>query len=146
MTGENEAASPGWWERTNRRLEREQGRTMQGYVPGGSAIPYTPWGIGAARQRIERARSRSDRALSEMGDEHAAAHRWVEICGRVRHRLDDGAWRNGPWGRKGRERTLTRRQGGVHFYEINVSANQCSQLSWVCNLTMSHLSVAGPSD
>lgn len=40
-----EAASPGWWARTNRRLEKEQGRTMTGYTPGGS-IPYTPWGIG----------------------------------------------------------------------------------------------------
>lgn len=30
-----EAASPGWWERTNRRLQKEQGRTMTGYVPGG---------------------------------------------------------------------------------------------------------------
>jgi hypothetical protein len=36
-----EAASPGWWERTNRRLQREQGRTMAGYVPGGG-VPYTP--------------------------------------------------------------------------------------------------------
>ena len=40
-----EAASPGWWERTNRRMQVEQGRTMAGYVPGGK-IPYTPWGIG----------------------------------------------------------------------------------------------------
>lgn len=38
-----EAASPGWWERTNRRLQKEQGRTMQGYSPG-QPIPYTPWG------------------------------------------------------------------------------------------------------
>jgi hypothetical protein len=30
-----EAASPGWWERTNRRLIREQGRGMAGYRPGG---------------------------------------------------------------------------------------------------------------
>ncbi len=36
-----EAASPGWWERTNRRLAREQGRTMAGYVPGGG-VPFTP--------------------------------------------------------------------------------------------------------
>lgn len=43
-----EAASPGWWERTNRRLEREQGRTMQGYAPG-RPIPYTPFGAGAGR-------------------------------------------------------------------------------------------------
>lgn len=41
-----EAASPGWWERTNRRLEREQGRTMMGYAPG-RPIPYTPFGQGA---------------------------------------------------------------------------------------------------
>ncbi len=30
-----ESASPGWWERTNRRLQKEQGRAMTGYVPGG---------------------------------------------------------------------------------------------------------------
>lgn len=36
-----EAASPGWWERTNRRLQKEQGRTMQGYVPGAGV----PWGV-----------------------------------------------------------------------------------------------------
>lgn len=41
-----EAASPGWWQRTNRRLEKEQGRTMVGYNPG-RPIPYTPFGIGA---------------------------------------------------------------------------------------------------
>lgn len=38
-----EAASPGWWERTNRRLEQEQGRSMSGYSPGGGVpfgIPY----------------------------------------------------------------------------------------------------------
>jgi hypothetical protein len=35
-----EAASPGWWERTNRRLERERGRSMMGYSPGGGV----PWG------------------------------------------------------------------------------------------------------
>lgn len=34
-----EAASPGWWERSNRRMAVEQGRTMQGYVPGGG-VPY----------------------------------------------------------------------------------------------------------
>lgn len=39
-----EAASPGWWERTNRRLAKENGRTMTGYVPGGS-IPYGMPGI-----------------------------------------------------------------------------------------------------
>src|SRR4029077_10182755 len=32
-----EAASPGWWERTNRRLIREQGRGMAGYRPRGGA-------------------------------------------------------------------------------------------------------------
>lgn len=36
-----EAISPGWWERTNRRLQKEQGRTMVGYTPGGK-IPYVP--------------------------------------------------------------------------------------------------------
>lgn len=41
-----EAASPGWWERTNRRLQKEQGRTMVGYRPG-APIPYTPFAIGA---------------------------------------------------------------------------------------------------
>ncbi len=38
-----EAMSPGFWERTNRRLQREQGRTMQGYTPGGgvpTGLPY----------------------------------------------------------------------------------------------------------
>jgi hypothetical protein len=41
-----EAASPGWWERTNRRLQKEQGRTMIGYHPGGH-IPWTPFAIGS---------------------------------------------------------------------------------------------------
>lgn len=41
-----EAASPGWWDRTNRRLIKEQGRPMAGYQPG-APIPYTPWAIGA---------------------------------------------------------------------------------------------------
>jgi|SRR5215472_4736066 len=36
-----EAASPGWWERTNRRLIKERGRPMQGYRPGGP-IPWNP--------------------------------------------------------------------------------------------------------
>lgn len=35
------AASPNWWERTNRRLEKEQGRAMTGYTPGGGV----PWGV-----------------------------------------------------------------------------------------------------
>jgi hypothetical protein len=39
-----EAISPGWWERTNRRLQKEQGRTMVGYTPGGS-IPLVPFGL-----------------------------------------------------------------------------------------------------
>jgi hypothetical protein len=41
-----EAASPGFWDRTNRRLMREQGRVMSGYQPG-APIPHTPWAIGA---------------------------------------------------------------------------------------------------
>lgn len=36
-----EAASPGWWSRTNARLQKEQGRTMAGYVPG-QPIPWNP--------------------------------------------------------------------------------------------------------
>jgi len=36
-----EAASPGWWERTNNRLRHEQGRTMIGFTPGGGV----PWGV-----------------------------------------------------------------------------------------------------
>jgi hypothetical protein len=46
-----EAASPGWWDRTNRRLEKERGRVMTGYRPGGQ-IPWTPWGVGAATQTM----------------------------------------------------------------------------------------------
>lgn len=34
-----EAGSPGWFDRTNRRLQKETGRTMVGYVPGGG-VPY----------------------------------------------------------------------------------------------------------
>lgn len=34
-----EAASPGWWNRTSARVEKETGRTMAGYTPGGG-IPY----------------------------------------------------------------------------------------------------------
>jgi hypothetical protein len=41
-----EAASPGWWERTNRRMLHESGRAMSGYSPG-QGIPWSPWGIGA---------------------------------------------------------------------------------------------------
>ena len=36
-----DTASPGWWERTNRRMTREQGRAMLGYEPGGGV----PWGV-----------------------------------------------------------------------------------------------------
>jgi hypothetical protein len=38
-----EAASPGWWERTNRRMEKERGRSMAGYEPGAgvpTGIPH----------------------------------------------------------------------------------------------------------
>lgn len=38
-----EAASPGWWDRTNRRLVEEQGRAMTGYVPGGGVPEEVPW-------------------------------------------------------------------------------------------------------
>lgn len=41
-----EAASPGCWERTNRRMLREQGHAMSGYVPG-EGVPSTPWGLGS---------------------------------------------------------------------------------------------------
>lgn len=34
-----EAASPGWWERSNRRLQKETGRTMTGYQPG-EGVPF----------------------------------------------------------------------------------------------------------
>lgn len=34
-----EAASPGWWDRTNARVQKETGRTMMGYTPGGN-VPY----------------------------------------------------------------------------------------------------------
>lgn len=36
-----EAASPGWWERTNRRMQKENGRTMVGYAPG-QGVPWNP--------------------------------------------------------------------------------------------------------
>src|SRR5512135_2369416 len=39
-----ETMDPGWWERTNKRLEKEQGHAMAGYVPGGS-VPYGVPGI-----------------------------------------------------------------------------------------------------
>lgn len=46
-----EAASPGWWERTNQRMQKETGRTMMGYTPGG-AVPYGIPGVnlGASNQ------------------------------------------------------------------------------------------------
>jgi hypothetical protein len=36
-----EAMHPGWWERTNRRMERERGRHMIAYQPGAGV----PWGV-----------------------------------------------------------------------------------------------------
>jgi len=36
-----EGLHPGWWERMNRRMQKEQGRTMTGYTPGAGV----PWGI-----------------------------------------------------------------------------------------------------
>ena len=44
-----EAISPGWWERTNRTLERNGQQPMMGYKPG-MPIPYTPYGVGAGQQ------------------------------------------------------------------------------------------------
>ena len=38
-----EAMSPGWWERTNRRMQKEQDSHMIGYTPGGK-VPYVPIG------------------------------------------------------------------------------------------------------
>jgi hypothetical protein len=34
-----EEMSPGWWERTNRKMQKDEGRTMVGYKPG-RGIPY----------------------------------------------------------------------------------------------------------
>jgi hypothetical protein len=34
-----EAADPGWWDRTNRRIAKERGRTMMGYRPG-AGVPF----------------------------------------------------------------------------------------------------------
>ncbi len=42
-----EAASPGWWERTNRRLLRQTGHAMSGYSPG-AGVPWTPFGNSGA--------------------------------------------------------------------------------------------------
>lgn len=36
-----EALHPGWWDHLNRRMKKEQGRTMVGYTPGGRV----PWGV-----------------------------------------------------------------------------------------------------
>lgn len=47
-----EAASPGWWERTNRRIAREQGRTMSGYEPGGGVPGGIPGLYGAGWGRL----------------------------------------------------------------------------------------------
>jgi hypothetical protein len=47
-----EAASPGWWERTNRRIAREQGRTMQGYEPGGGVPGGVPGLYGSGWGRL----------------------------------------------------------------------------------------------
>jgi hypothetical protein len=40
-----EAISPGYWERTNRRQLKEQGRAKWGYTPG-AGVPSYPWGTG----------------------------------------------------------------------------------------------------
>ncbi len=37
--------SPGWWDRHNRRLQRETGRTIIGYAPG-EPPPTLPYGAG----------------------------------------------------------------------------------------------------
>jgi hypothetical protein len=47
-----EAASPGWWERTNRRIAREQGRAMKGYEPGGGVPGGIPGLYGAGWGRL----------------------------------------------------------------------------------------------
>ena len=47
-----EAASPGWWDRSNRRLAREQGRTMSGYEPGGGVPGGIPGVYGAGWGRL----------------------------------------------------------------------------------------------
>jgi hypothetical protein len=42
-----EAIHPGWWQRTNQRMQKEQGRTLMGYRPGQrgySGVPFTPFG------------------------------------------------------------------------------------------------------
>ena len=47
-----EAASPGWWERTNRRIAREQGRTMTGYEPGAGVPGGIPGIYGSGWGRL----------------------------------------------------------------------------------------------
>ncbi len=37
-----EAASPGWWERSNRAMQKKQGRTMTGYIPGAGVPTGVP--------------------------------------------------------------------------------------------------------
>jgi hypothetical protein len=46
------AISPGWWERTNRRIARENGRTMMGYVPGGGVPGGIPGVYGSGWGRL----------------------------------------------------------------------------------------------
>jgi hypothetical protein len=55
-----EAMHPGWWERTNRRNEREQGRHMIAYGPG-AGVPYGVTGMYTAT------RSRSAGLLAGSG-------------------------------------------------------------------------------
>lgn len=50
-----EAASPGWWERTNRRLARESGRTMVGYEPAGGVPGGIPGIYGQGWSRASNA-------------------------------------------------------------------------------------------
>ena len=45
-----EAASPGWWERTNQRLENEGQKPMIGYVPG-RGVPYGMPGVYLSGQQ-----------------------------------------------------------------------------------------------
>ena len=43
-----EAMHPGWWRRTNERMQKDTGRTMMGYKPG-APIPYLPPYLQSAR-------------------------------------------------------------------------------------------------
>lgn len=38
-----ESLKPGWWQRTNEMMQRQQGRHMIGYRPY-APVPYSPWG------------------------------------------------------------------------------------------------------